>query len=72
MALVPLTGGYLTDGEHTGDETYPVGLPLLSRTFWHYPLNLYYTVVSTTVALVAQCCSSKAALIVGGDSSETS
>ena len=54
MVLVPLTGGYLANGELTDDETYPVGLPSLSRTFWHYPLNLYYTAVSTMVAAAAR------------------
>jgi hypothetical protein len=53
LALVPLISGYLVDGELTGNETYPVGLPSLSRTSWHYPLNLYCMVGSTTVALAA-------------------
>lgn len=35
----PLTGGYLAGGDVTGDETYPIGFPSLSCTFWHYPLN---------------------------------
>jgi hypothetical protein len=53
VALVPLTGGYLADGELVGDETYPIGLPSLLRTCKNYPLNLYCTAGSTIAASVA-------------------